>query len=73
MSAEGLKASIEKMEAEQAALTQKMCGADYHRATPDERRRDNARAAELATLIASGMDRWEELDSLASRIAEGKT
>jgi hypothetical protein len=35
-------------------------------------RRDRERASELDTLIAAGMDRWEELDSLASRIAEGK-
>ena len=62
---ESLPGEIERMEAEQIALTQKMCSADYHRATPDEMRRDGARAAELPTLISSGMDRWEELDSLA--------
>jgi ATP-binding cassette subfamily F protein uup len=70
---ETLPGQIEKMEAEQVALTQKMCSQDYHRATPEERRLDNARAAELATLISSGLDRWEELDSLAARIAEGKS
>jgi ATP-binding cassette subfamily F protein uup len=70
---ETLPDDIEKMEAEQNALTEKMCSADYHRATAEERRADNARAAELALRISSGLDRWEELDSLASRIAEGKS
>jgi ATP-binding cassette subfamily F protein uup len=70
---ETLPDDIEKMEAEQNALTEKMCSADYHRATPEERRADNTRAAELAQRISSGLDRWEELDSLASRIAEGKS
>ena len=70
---ETLPDDIEKMEAEQNALTGKMCSPDYHRATPDERRVDSARAAELATRIASALDRWEELDSLASRIAGGKS
>ncbi|MBC8027232.1 MAG: ATP-binding cassette domain-containing protein [Steroidobacteraceae bacterium] len=60
---ESLPGDIEKMEAEQIALTQKMCSAEYHRATPDEMRRDSARAAELPILISAGMDRWEELDS----------
>jgi ATP-binding cassette subfamily F protein uup len=64
---ESLPGDIEKMDAEQTALTQKMCSPDYHRASPEERRLDSARAAELATRIASGMDRWEELDSLASK------
>jgi ATP-binding cassette subfamily F protein uup len=66
---ETLPGDIERMEAEQNALTQKMCSPDYHRATSDERRIDTARAAELATRIASGMDRWEELDSLAAKPA----
>jgi ATP-binding cassette subfamily F protein uup len=70
---ETLPGDIEKMDAEQTALTRKMCSPDYHRASPEERRLDSARAAELATRIASGMDRWEELDSLASKIAEGKS
>jgi ATP-binding cassette subfamily F protein uup len=70
---ESLPGEIEKLDAEQTALTQKMCSPAYHRALPEERRLDSARAAELAARIASGMDRWEELDSLASKIAEGKS
>jgi ATP-binding cassette subfamily F protein uup len=66
---ESLPGDIEKMEVEQTALAGKMCSPDYHRATPDERRRDSARAAELTTKISSGMDRWEELDSLAAKPA----
>ncbi len=47
---EGLPAEIEKLEAEQQSLTQKMCGGDYHRTAPDDMRRDGERAAELDTL-----------------------
>src|SRR5690349_13841603 len=37
---EGLPAEIEKLEAEQHALNQKMCAPDYHRTPPDEMRGD---------------------------------
>jgi ATP-binding cassette subfamily F protein uup len=70
---ESLPGDIEKLEAEQAALTQKMCAADYHRAAPEEMRRDSERATELAAQISASMDRWEALDALASKIAEGKS
>jgi ATP-binding cassette subfamily F protein uup len=70
---ESLPGELEKLEQEQQALNDRICAPDYHRTGQDQIRRDRERAAELHTLIASGMDRWEELDALASRIAEGKS
>jgi hypothetical protein len=34
-------------------------------------RTDRERSAELTRLIATSMDRWETLEALASRVAEG--
>jgi ATP-binding cassette subfamily F protein uup len=62
---ESLPAEIEKLEAEQQALTQKMGGADYHRVVPDEMRRDGERAVELETLISQRMERWVSLEERA--------
>jgi len=62
---ESLPAEIEKLEAEQQALTQKMGAADYHRVVPDEMRRDGERAVELETLISQHMERWVSLEERA--------
>jgi ATP-binding cassette subfamily F protein uup len=62
---ESLPAEIEKLEAEQSALVGKMGGADYHRASPDEMRRDGERAAELETLLLERMERWVSLEGKA--------
>jgi ATP-binding cassette subfamily F protein uup len=62
---ESLPAEIERLEGEQQALTQKMCGSDYHRTAPDEMRRDGERAVELETLIAQRMERWMSLEEKA--------
>jgi len=70
---ESLPADLEKLEREQLELNDRICAPDYHRAGAEQMKRDRERAAELATLIESGMDRWAELDALASRIAEGKS
>ena len=70
---ESLPGAIEALEAEQHALTAKVCAPDYHRVGSEEMRRDRERATELVTLIASSMDRWEQLDALASLIAEGRS
>jgi len=70
---ETLPATIEQLEIEQRALNEKICGPDYHRVGADQIRRDRERSSELESLIASSMDRWEQLESLASRIAEGRT
>jgi len=70
---ETLPATIEQLENEQRALNQKICGPDYHRVGAEQIRRDRERSGELDALIASSMDRWEQLESLASKIAEGRT
>jgi ATP-binding cassette subfamily F protein uup len=62
---ESLPAEIEKLEAEQQALTQKMCGSDYALTTPDEMRRDGERAVELESLISQRMERWVSLEEKA--------
>ncbi len=59
---EALPAEIEKLEAEQVALTEKMCAPDYYLAGPDAMHRDGERAAELETLIAQRMERWISLE-----------
>jgi ATP-binding cassette subfamily F protein uup len=66
---ESLPGELEKLEREQQELNERICAPDYHRVGAEQMKRDRERAAELVTLIASGMDRWEELDALASRIA----
>jgi ATP-binding cassette subfamily F protein uup len=59
---ESLPGEIERLEAEQQLLTQKMSGADYHRVAPDEMRRDSERTVELETLIAERLERWVKLE-----------
>jgi ABC transport system ATP-binding/permease protein len=59
---ESLPAEIEKLELEQRQLAQKMGGADYHRAAPDEMRRDGERAVELERLVAERTERWITLE-----------
>jgi ATP-binding cassette subfamily F protein uup len=59
---DSLPAEIERLEAEQRALTGKMCGPDYHQCLPDEMRRDGERAVELESLIARNMERWITLE-----------
>ncbi len=72
MSSTPCPASIEKLESEQQALTQRICEPDYHRVGAEQMRRDRERATELATLIAASMERWETLEALASRVSAGK-
>ncbi len=55
---ESLPAEIEQLETEQRRLTQRMAAPDYHRAAPDEMRRDGERAVELERLIAERTERW---------------
>ncbi len=59
---ESLPAEIEKLEAEQRALTQKMGGDEYYQVAPDEMRRDGERATELEALIGQRMERWVSLE-----------
>jgi ABC transport system ATP-binding/permease protein len=67
---DALPGNIEKLEQEQLALTQKICEPDYHRVGAEQMRRDRERAAELDTSISSGMQRWEELEALASKLPQ---
>jgi ATP-binding cassette subfamily F protein uup len=62
---DSLPAEIEKLEAEQTALSGKMSDADYHRVAPDEMRRDSERAVELETLLLDRMERWVSLEGKA--------
>jgi ATP-binding cassette subfamily F protein uup len=70
---ETLPADIEKLEREQLELTEKSYSPDYHKAGPEQMRRDRERATELATLISTSMERWETLEALASSIAASRT
>jgi len=66
---ETLPATIEQLENEQRALHEKICGVDYHRVGAEQMRRDRERASEIDELITSSMERWEQLEALASRLA----
>ena len=70
---ESLPGNIEKLEQEQHALNERVCAQDYHRAGAEQMRRDRERSVELETLIHSSMERWEQLEALASKINEGRT
>jgi ATP-binding cassette subfamily F protein uup len=59
---ESLPGEIEKLELEQRQLAQRMSAADYHRAAPDEMRRDGERAVDLENLIAERTERWIKLE-----------
>ena len=54
-------------------MTEKSYSPDYHKAGAEQMRRDRERATELATLIETGMQRWEELEALASSIAAARS
>jgi ATP-binding cassette subfamily F protein uup len=60
---ESLPKEIEALEAEQRALTAKMSAADYYRQPPDALRADQARAAEIETLLDAKLERWTELEA----------
>jgi ATP-binding cassette subfamily F protein uup len=63
---DSLPGEIEKLEAEQQALTLRVCEPDYHKVGTDQMRVDRERASELVKLIATRMERWEVLEALAS-------
>jgi ATP-binding cassette subfamily F protein uup len=70
---ESLPADLEKLEAEQLAITEKMSSPDYHRVGAEQMRRDRERSAEIETLVAAGMARWEQLEAWASSIAASRS
>jgi ATP-binding cassette subfamily F protein uup len=65
---DALPQEIETLETEQRQLTERMSGADYHRVAPEQMRADGLRAAELETLLAQKIARWDQLETLAAAI-----
>ncbi len=63
---ESLPEAIEALEAEQAALTQRMCAPDYHRQPPEAMKADRLRAQAIEHALAEKFERWAALDAKAS-------
>ncbi|MFI5315376.1 MAG: ATP-binding cassette domain-containing protein [Myxococcota bacterium] len=57
-------AKIESLEAEQAALTERVSQPAFYRSAPAEQARAHARLAALAAELQSAYARWEELEAL---------
>lgn len=55
---------IEKLEAEQESLHQKMAGVDYYRTDPEQIAADKQRVIDLVEEISRNYSRWEELETL---------
>ena len=66
-----LPGEIEALEAEQAALTQRISSADYHMQGADAMKADSMRAAKIDQLLDEKFTRWSELDQLVQKT--GKT
>lgn len=60
---ESLPETLEKLEAEQQALIERMSAADYHAKPVEELKSDKTRLEELEREIAQGWARWEELSA----------
>src|SRR5688572_16427865 len=63
---ETLPDEIESLEAEQHAITDRMCAAGYHQQPADVLRSDRERAQALEHLLAQKFERWAELDAKAA-------
>jgi len=59
-----LPGEIEALEAEQKALAEKMSAPEYYQQPADSLRADQARAAEIESLLMRKLERWEALESL---------
>ncbi len=66
-----LPREIEALEAEQAALTQRISSADYHMQGAEAMKADSMRTAKIDQLLDEKFTRWSELDQLAQKT--GKT
>jgi ATP-binding cassette subfamily F protein uup len=66
---EQLPGLIERLEAEQKALTDAMGGPDYHKRGGDQMRSDAARAQEIERELETAFERWAELDAKRSAAA----
>jgi len=64
-----LPARIEALEAEQHALTARVCAPDYHRQGPDVAKADRARAAAIEHELAACFERWTALEAKAGTTA----
>jgi ATP-binding cassette subfamily F protein uup len=67
-----LPADIDKLEAEQRLLGERMSAADYHRVAPAQMQTDSLRASELEILLAQKIARWDQLQTLADSIRARK-
>ena len=64
---ETLPVEIEALEREQAELTSKMSGPEYHRQGPQAMRDDSKRASEIEDLLLTKFARWEALEEARNR------
>ncbi|MDH4181967.1 MAG: ABC transporter ATP-binding protein, partial [Betaproteobacteria bacterium] len=62
---DALPAEIEALEAEQHALTERMCAPDYHRRPPETLKAERERAQAIEHELAAKFERWAELDAKA--------
>jgi len=62
---EQLPGELEALEKEQAELTARMSGADYHKQGAAQLRADRERAAKIEKLLAEKFERWSLLDQKA--------
>ena len=62
---DALPGEIEALEAEQHALTQRMCAPDYHRKPAEALRTDRERAQALEHALSQKFERWAALDAKA--------
>jgi ATP-binding cassette subfamily F protein uup len=60
---ESLPGEIERLEAEQHALSERMCAPGYHRETPESQKADRQRAGEIEHLLAQKFERWMALET----------
>ena len=63
---DALPHEIETLEAEQHALTQRICAPGYHQQAPDVLRADRQRAESIEHALAAKFERWATLDAKAS-------
>ena len=64
-----LPVEIEALEAEQAAITQRMSSADYHKQGAAAIKTDRARAAAITQILEEKFARWDALDQKAGKSA----
>jgi ATP-binding cassette subfamily F protein uup len=62
---ESLPETIEALEAEQRAITERMCAPGYHQEAPEVLKANRARAQAIEHELAASFERWAELDAKA--------